>query len=197
MKFPVIVKMRQKIYPDVPGADYQDKDLIMLQVSPSWWLKHESCKYMLTIFVHKNNKDLLSHPTTLPPGDRCKSARKKRHAAIQEERAVAKAARPVELSVERYSDVDHQVKKACIERMQFQADEIVTDTIVTHIKVMRKNADVYKATMGEAKYNKQLVALINKMPGMMAHTTATTTMTVAVPNNENDDVDNEQEEDCD
>ncbi len=54
---------------------------------------------------------------------------------------------------------------------------------------MRENADVYKATMGEAKYNEQLVALINKMPGMTP--TTPTTMTVDAPNDENEDEEHE------
>ena len=102
----------------------------MSQVMPSWWLEHDSCKYMLTMFVHKDNKDLSSQLTTLPPGDTHESARKKRHAATQEEQAIAKAARPVEIgTMERYGDVDHQMKKACIDGMQCQADEIATNTI--------------------------------------------------------------------
>ncbi len=154
MKIPVIVKMWKKVYPNVPGVDYNDKDLVMSQVMPSWWLEHDSCKYMLTIFVQKDNKDLSLQPTTLPPGDTRESACKKRHAATQEERAIAKAAHPVEIgTMVRYGDVDHQMKKARIDGMRYQADEIATKTIVTHIKVMRKNANVYKATMGEAKYN--------------------------------------------
>jgi hypothetical protein len=133
----------------------------------------------------------LSQPTTLPPGDSRKTARKKRHTAIQEERAIARAARPVDLSVsvERYGDVDHQMKKVRIDGMRFQADDIATNTIVTQIKVMRENADVCKAMMGEAKYNEQLVALINKMPGMTP--TTPTTTTVDAPNDENEDEEHE------
>ena len=71
--------------------------------------------------------------------------------------------------------------------MRFQADKIAMNTIITQIKVMHENTDVYKATMGEAKYNKQLVALINKMPGMTPN--PPTTMTVDAPNNENEDED--------
>ncbi len=79
------------------------------------------------------------------------------------------------------------MKKVRVDGMRFQAEEIATNTIVTQIKVMRKNADVYKATMGKAKYNEQLVALINKMPGMTP--TTPTTTTVDAPNNENEEED--------
>ena len=85
------------------------------------------------------------------------NARSKRHAATQEERSIAKAVRPVEHGpVERYGDVDHQMKKARVDGMRFQGDEIATNTIVKQIQVMRENADIYKMTMGEAKYNEQL-----------------------------------------
>jgi len=72
------------------------------------------------------------------------------------------------------------MKKARVDGMQFQGDEIATNTIVKQIQVMRKNADVYKVTMGEAKYNEQLVALINRMPGMTA--TAVAAPASATPN---------------
>ncbi len=81
------------------------------------------------------------------------------------------------------------MKKVRIDGMRFQADDIATNTIVTQIKVMRENADVCKAMMGEAKYNEQLVALINKMPGMTP--TTPTTTTVDAPNDENEDEEHE------
>ena len=90
MKVPVIVKIWKKVYPNVPGVDYNDKDSVMSQVMPCWWLEHDSCKYMLTIFVHKDNKDLSSLPTTLPPGDTRENARNKRHFATQEERSISR-----------------------------------------------------------------------------------------------------------
>ena len=124
MKIPVIVQIWKKTYPNVPGVDYQDNDSIMSQMLPSWWLEHDSCKFMLAIFVHKDNKDLSSQPTTLPSGDSRESARKKRHSAIQEEWAIARVARPVDLSgsVERCGDVDHQMKKVRVDGMRFQVE---------------------------------------------------------------------------
>ncbi len=183
----------EEVYPNVPGVDYNDKDSVMSQVMPSWWLEHDSCKYMLTMFVHKENKDLSLQPTTLPPGDTRKSTRKKRHAAMQEEWTIAKAAHPVEIgTMERYGDVDHQMKKTCVDGMRYQVDEIATNTIVTHIKVMCENADVYKAIMGKAKYNEQLVALINKMPGMIL--TAPTSIAAPADEDPNDDGNKDDED---
>ena len=88
MKIPAIVDIWKKTYPNVPGVDYRDNDSIMSHVQPSWWLEHDSCKFILSIFVHKDNKDLSLQPTTLPPGDTRENARKNRHSAIQEERAI-------------------------------------------------------------------------------------------------------------
>jgi hypothetical protein len=61
----------------------------------------------LSCLVHKDNKDVSAKPTTQPPVHTCKVARDKRARAFEEERAVQKANRPVE----RYGDVDHQMKK--------------------------------------------------------------------------------------
>ena len=68
---------------------------------------------MLACFVHKDNKDLTSKPTKLPPGKSRKDATKDKKRANKEVRAVAKLDRPVaENSQERYGDIDHQIKKA-------------------------------------------------------------------------------------
>ncbi len=41
---------------NVPGVNYQNAaSSVMAQISDSWWLEHESFKYMLTIFVHEDN----------------------------------------------------------------------------------------------------------------------------------------------
>ncbi len=42
---------------DVLGVDYDNDVDIYNYISPLWWLEHESSKYMLAIFVHKDNKD--------------------------------------------------------------------------------------------------------------------------------------------
>jgi hypothetical protein len=54
---------------DVLDVDYDDDADVYDHISPSWWLEQESSKYMLTILVHKDNKDISSNPTRLPPGD--------------------------------------------------------------------------------------------------------------------------------
>jgi hypothetical protein len=54
---------------DNPGIDYQDNASILAQIFKTWWLEHESCKYMLVILVHKDKKYISLIPTKLPPGD--------------------------------------------------------------------------------------------------------------------------------
>ncbi len=88
---------------DVPGVDYSDYASIMAQIAESWWLEHETCKYMLTIFVHKDNKDISSNPTALPAGGTRKELRENKQHDLWEERKAANDARPIE----RYGDVDH------------------------------------------------------------------------------------------
>ena len=74
---------------------------------------------------------------------------------------MAKLDRPVE----KYGDVDHQLKKVRLSGMQAHAEKIIVDIISTQIKNLKKNADVYKAIHGETVYNNLLVSLISKMTG--------------------------------
>ena len=120
----------------------------MAKIADSWWLEHELCKYMLTIFVHKDNKDISSNPTALPAGDTRKSIRANKEHEIREERSAAKAARPIE----KYGDVDHQIKKARVDGMRFQAEDIKVKTIIAQINVLRENEVIYKSMMGSDKY---------------------------------------------
>ena len=59
-------------------------------IPPDWWLSSETCKYMLACLVHKDNKDISSKPTKLPPGRSRKDARKAKDQAVAEERTMAK-----------------------------------------------------------------------------------------------------------
>ena len=68
---------------------------------------------MLASFIHKENNDLSSKPTKLPPGKSQKNARNKKRRAIEEECSVVKLDPLVALnSQERYGEVHHQIKKA-------------------------------------------------------------------------------------
>ena len=147
---------------DVPGVDYSDNASIMAQIAESWWLEHETCKYMLTIFVHKDNKDISSNPTALPAGGTREELRENKQHELREERKTAKADRPIE----RYGDVDHQIKKARVDGMRSQAEDIKVKTIIAQINVLRENEAIYRSMMGAAKYQEKMVQLMNQMPGM-------------------------------
>ena len=70
-------------------------------------MNHDVCKYILSCLVHKDNKYILTKPTEQPPGHSCIEARGRKEKALEVERAVAKADHPVE----KYGDVDHQLKR--------------------------------------------------------------------------------------
>ncbi len=55
----------------------------------------KTCKFMLACLVHKDNKDISSKPTKLAPGRSWKNARQEKESAVAEQRAKAKAERPV------------------------------------------------------------------------------------------------------
>ena len=94
-------------------------------------------------------------------------ARGRKEKALEVERAVAKADR----QVEKYGDVDHQLKKIRVEGMQSQVlknrgDAIKTnvDAIRTQIELMQNMESVYVRKMGQSKYDDMIVSLINQLP---------------------------------
>ena len=92
---------------------------------------------MLACLVHKDNKDISSHPTNLPPGRSRIAARKEKERAILEERAKAKMDCPVPTQ-ETYGDIKIAIKKAKIEGMKSYASKTAMDMIVTQVNLMRK-----------------------------------------------------------
>ncbi len=77
-------------------------------------------------------------------------------AALEEVRAVAKAAHPVEKGVEKLGNVDQcsQVAKNQI------------NAIVQQIKVMRENEEILVGVHGKNEYDRMIAALVIKMPGV-------------------------------
>jgi len=132
-------------------------------------LNHDICKYFLSCLVHKDNKDILAKPTQQPPGHSRIEARGRKEKALEVERAVAKADHPVE----KYGDMDHQLKNIRVEGMQSQvlknrADVIKTnvDAIMTQIELMQQMESVYVWKMGQSKYDDMIFSLINQLPSM-------------------------------
>jgi hypothetical protein len=124
---------------EVVGIDYDDEADIYNHISPSWWLEHKSSKYMLAIFVHKDNKDISSMPTKLPPGNTREAIRKEKEQALSDEWATAKAKRPMT-----HGDVDHQIKMAWVAGMHSHVEKQNLKSIVMQIDVMRENEQTYK-----------------------------------------------------
>ena len=165
MKRALIIKLWKEKYPAESGVDYDDS--VWANIPKGWWLNHDFCKYILSCLIHKDNKDISTKPTEQPPGHSRIEARGRKEKALEVERAVAKADRPVE----KYGDVDHQLKKIRVEGMQSQVlknrvDAIRTnvDAIRTQIELMQKTESVYVRKMGQSKYNDMIVSLINQLP---------------------------------
>jgi hypothetical protein len=171
MKRPLIIKLWKEKYPAESGVDYDDDYDVWAKIPEGWWLNHDACKYILSCLVHKENKDITTKPTEQPSGHTRVEARGRKEKALEVERAVAKADRPV--PVEKYGDVDHQLKKIRVEGMQSQvlknrADAIKTnvDSIRSQIELMQQMENVYVRKMGQTKYDDMIVSLINQLPSM-------------------------------
>jgi hypothetical protein len=97
----------------------------------------KTCKFMLACLVHKDNKDILPKSTKLAPGRSWKNAHQEKESAVAEQRAKAKAERPIPLNThKRYGDVDHAIKKARVAGMQLHAEKIAVDTIISQVNVL-------------------------------------------------------------
>jgi hypothetical protein len=169
----------------VAFVDYNDNGLIWEQISSTWWLEHESCKYMLAILVHKDNKDISSNTTKLPPGDTQKEARKKKADALVDERATARAACPIDI----YDNVDHQLRKARVNGMRSQVEKKLVKSIVSQINVTQQNEEIYKSMLGVTKYQEKIVQLMNKLPGLATtDNVATDTIDMTKEGDDNNDV---------
>ena len=177
------------------GLDYEDAAAVQGAIPETWWLNSLSCKYMLSCFVHKDCKDLSTRPTELPAGHNRKVARANSRAVLATEREESKAERIV--GGERYGDVEHTMKKARVVGMQAQAEKIAIETIQTKLKLLRENADVYKAMHGEGLYNKMVVDLLNKMMGATNSGMGETPVSAvsAISSQRSDDNDGDEAED--
>ena len=155
--------------------DYDDPVAVNAETPHSWWLEHDSCKYILSVLVHKDNKDILAMPATLPPGPTRTAMRNSAQKKTEKERAQAKEQRPVVVLqrdgaevIEKYGDVEHQTKKAKVDGMRSVTDKNKVDTIMSQISVMRQLEEVYVSRLGREDYERQLIHLANQMPGMLS-----------------------------
>ena len=68
--------------------------------------------------------------------------------------------------MEKYGDVDHQIKKTRVDRMLSQVTKNQIDAIVQQIKVMRENEEILVGVHGKEEYDGMIAALVVKMPGV-------------------------------
>jgi len=113
---------------------------------------------MLACLVHKNNKDISSKPTKLPPGRSRRDARREKERAIADERAKQRLERPIS-NRERFGNVELAIKKARVEGMKSHSEKIAVDSIVAQVNLLCENQE---------KYREMIVNLLNKLPGVPA-----------------------------
>ena len=140
----------------------------------SWCLEHISCKYILSVLVHKDNKDISTRLTKFPSGPTHANVRAKAAMLVAKERSAAKLQCPVQVlaadgttTIEKYRDVDHQAKKAKVNGMCSVIDKNKVDEINAQILVMHQLEEIDVSRMGRDRYEQQLVHLVNQMPEML------------------------------
>jgi uncharacterized protein YlbG (UPF0298 family) len=136
-------------------------------------LEDSKCKYILSCFVHKDNKDISTKPTTLPPGQSRKQQHEGAKKSIEKERSVDRLHREIEVVLpngkvvmEKFGDVEHQIKKARVDGMRSLIDKNKVDALVSQMNMLQQMKDVNVGIMGQEKYQAKLVHLMNQMPGM-------------------------------
>ncbi len=137
-------------------------DSVAGNISNTWWLTHPSHQFMLSCFVHKDNKDIFTNAADLPGGKMREMARKDKSDSLVEARAVAKVNRPVT-----YGDVEYQMKKARVDGMVSQIDRNKIANINELIKMMRDQEEMFVSAYGEDTYRSMILGLMNGLPGLM------------------------------
>ena len=143
------------------GVDYNHTESILEVVPDNWWLSHATCNFMLCCFVHKDNKDVFTHATALPPGRTVAAMRLEKAGEITKARAVVKTARPVT-----HGDIDYNMKKARIEGMNSQIDKNNIANIFEQIKMMKDQEEMLVMAYGRDTYKSMVLGLMNGLPGL-------------------------------
>ena len=123
--------------------------------------------------MHKDNKDISTNPTMLPPGPPRSAVRAKAKKQFEKEKETGKLSskRSVPISEGNQSsltdDIEQEAKKARVDGMRSIIDKNKVEAINAQITVMRQLEDVYVSRMGRDRYKLQLVNLVNQMPGML------------------------------
>ena len=95
-----------------------------------WWLKNKSCKYILSVLVHKDNKDIITNPSKQPSGPTRKKVREKSKKLFADEHAVARLDHPLEVV-----DGDGAVKAIKIREVEINAKRVQVDGMILVIVI--------------------------------------------------------------
>ena len=174
LRRPIVAKLWAEQNPAREDLDYDDPVAMATQIPPIWWMEHSSCKYILSVLVHKDNKDISTQPTKLPAGPKRKDIRKMTKRTVEKERAThrvqlfSSGSGRGEVSVSSdKDDVDQLAKRAKINGMLLVINLKKIEAINTQIAVMERLENVYVARMGRDAYERKLVNLANKLPDML------------------------------
>jgi hypothetical protein len=145
--------------------NYDDPVAVAGIVPSSWWLEQKSCKYILSVLVHKDNKDIVTNPSKQPPGPMRIKVR---------EKAVDKLDQTVEVQDDngavktiKLRDVEIDAKRAQVDGMRSIIEMNRLDSVERKITIMQKMEQVYVSRFGREWYEKQLLNLVNQLPGML------------------------------
>ena len=110
-----------------------------------------------------------------PPGPTHKNVREKSKKLIAEERAVDRLDCTIEVMDDngavktiKLRDVEIDAKRAQVDGMRSVKEKKRIDSIERKISIMQKMEQVYVSRFGREWYEKQLLNLINQLPGMLA-----------------------------
>ena len=155
--------------------DYDDPVKVEAMIPATWWLENKSCRYILSVLVHKDNKDIVTNPGKQPPGPSRRKVREKTKKLIADERTAARLERPVEVvngdagavNTIKLGDVESDAKRAQVDGMISVIEKNKVDSIERKIAIMQKLEPVYVSRYGREWYEKQLMNLVNQLPGML------------------------------
>jgi hypothetical protein len=158
----------------IEGLNYDDPVAVAAMIPSNWWLEHKSCKYILSVLVHKDNKDIVTNPTKQPSGPTHKKVREKSKKLIAEERAVDRLDCQVEVQDDngavktiKLGDVEIDTKRVQVDGMRSVIEKNMIDSIERKITIMQKMEQIYVGRFGREWYKKQLLNLVNQLPGML------------------------------
>ena len=139
----------------IEGLNYDDPVKVQAMIPATWWLENKSCRYILSVLVHKDNKDIVTNPSKYPPGPTRKKVREKSNKLIADERTAARLERPVDVvggngavKTMKIGDVENDAKRAQVDGMMSVIEKNRVDSIERKIAIMQKLEQVYVSRYG-------------------------------------------------